>query len=130
MAKTKDQLTIKLIRYLTDKISPLENYQKSFQKEVGENIAKALDNCDRAFEYAAQLSVYSLVREALEGRGSKATFDSIYDHAHDKVLNGASRTGSSTSVTANLFDRCELGAWAELYREMEVMKRRDAAHKS
>ena len=115
-------LTNELRHYLRDEIKPLKESKKAIIKSAQMDIFRTLDNLDAGYQSMAKLRCFEEALNALTGADSKADFDSVYEWVGEAMIQKAGSTSQSTSQTGNLFRRCELAAWAQLYRAMKRMR--------
>lgn len=119
--KAMNLLREALITHIDHQINPLESFKKDMVTQFKDSPAAFLDNCDRAFEYMAQLTVLYQVRNALKGKDSQATFESVHEYVQETVLRMSENSGTSSSTTGTFFKRCQLQAWSRLHRDMNLM---------
>jgi hypothetical protein len=88
---------------------------------------RALDNCDDIFLSSARLLIASLVQKGLDaaeknGDSEEDCIDRMIEfYSKERQLKAKWPTRSS-SITANLYDQCELAAIAEIIELMQEWK--------
>jgi hypothetical protein len=93
-----------------------------WKKELTEDPALAMDKADAVFRAAAGIRVHQTVIDGLTGEDSRATLESLSEHAERK-LRQLARPRHSSSPSENLMHGEERAAWSELLDLLdEVMK--------
>lgn len=99
------------------------NFARALARAVADgSAARQLENCDRAFEYAARLEVMTSCLAWVTKHGS--TMEALKARAIECVYDGAlSGTGSrSTSTTGNWMAQCRVAAWADVVTVLGCVK--------
>lgn len=79
-----------------------------------ENAAFHLEAADSLLENAARLQVLNQVHAALTKPGSKATIQTIMEHAQREALTGARFPRRSSSQSSSLIYAYKVATWADL----------------
>lgn len=87
---------------------------KSFKEKLLGDPSGTFEWADSSMEAAAVVDTFDRVVKALTAKDTKATPESIYEHAMEQVMKKAQYPGRSSSVCSNAMATHTLSAWAQV----------------
>lgn len=131
--KTNDPKAQGTAEVLNRKIKALKTEIAKFTSKFAEDPAYALEWGDGIFQAAASLRIYSSALDALTHTDSKATLETLTEHAHREMVR-LIRINRSTSQAGNMMEYAAAVAWRDLWEivslELSVETRKAEAAKA
>ncbi len=121
---TREQVERYFLSSLTSKVERLDEDCKEWQERIAkadtaQRLVYDLDWSMTFLERAAERAVYTEALDALTAKDTKATMESLTEHATKEALDKAKYgSRSSSSPVSNLMSQCTGSAWAQLATEL------------